>query len=167
MNFAKLYELQRQLDERIITERNLQGDDLLENTVLALQVELGECANEWRGFKHWSNDQEPRKEKMLEEYIDCLHFYLSLARQLGLNGKKFTYPNYNEIHTLAKLFKDSMSIIGKIEDDDCADENICLFFESWQRFCRIGRKLGYTFETLEAAYLTKNAINHERQANGY
>jgi dimeric dUTPase (all-alpha-NTP-PPase superfamily) len=23
-------------------------------------VELGECANEWRGFKKWSHDQEPR-----------------------------------------------------------------------------------------------------------
>ncbi|MGM0807602.1 MAG: dUTP diphosphatase [Bacillota bacterium] len=34
--------------------------DRFEKTILALLVEVGECANEWRGFKYWSKDQEPR-----------------------------------------------------------------------------------------------------------
>jgi dimeric dUTPase (all-alpha-NTP-PPase superfamily) len=66
MNLAKLLEMQRRLDERIIKEKGLEGQDLFPNTVLALQVELSEFANEGRWFKHWSNDQDPRT---IIEYI--------------------------------------------------------------------------------------------------
>ena len=49
-------------------------------------MEIGELANEWRGFKFWSKDQEPRSKEpltargkpyynpLLEEYADVLHF---------------------------------------------------------------------------------------------
>ncbi len=67
MNLTKLFETQDQLDDRIIKEKGLQGQDLLDKKILALQVELGELANEWRGFKFWSEDQEPRD----TGYIDC------------------------------------------------------------------------------------------------
>ncbi|WP_017435122.1 dUTP diphosphatase [Saccharococcus caldoxylosilyticus] len=61
MNLAKLFEMQRQLDEHIDKEHPRQpGEDRLAKKVLALFVELGELANEHRGFKYWSNDQEPR-----------------------------------------------------------------------------------------------------------
>jgi dimeric dUTPase (all-alpha-NTP-PPase superfamily) len=61
LNLAKLFEMQRQLDEHIDKEHPRQpGEDRLAKKVLALFVELGELANEHRGFKYWSNDQEPR-----------------------------------------------------------------------------------------------------------
>lgn len=82
MRTIDLYEMQVELDERIIKEKGLEGQDLISNTVLALQVEIGECGNEWRYFKDWSNDRLPRRAKMLVEFVDCLHFILSLARQL-------------------------------------------------------------------------------------
>ncbi|MGQ8924303.1 dUTP diphosphatase, partial [Bacillus halotolerans] len=100
MNLQKMFEMQKALDERIIKEKGLEGQDLLPNLILALQVELAECANEWRGFKHWSNDREPRiclidkkgqtakeyyKNPLLEEYVDCLHFILSIGNRLGWN----------------------------------------------------------------------------------
>lgn len=58
MNLTKLFETQRKFRERV----NYQGSDRFEKLILALLVELGECANEWRGFKFWSKNQEPRKE---------------------------------------------------------------------------------------------------------
>ena len=60
MNLDKLVNVPQKLDERIIKEKGLEGEDLLPKKILALQVELGELANEWRGFKFWSQDQEPR-----------------------------------------------------------------------------------------------------------
>ena len=61
MNLAKLFELQRRLDEHIEREHPRKpGEDRLAKKILALQVELGELANRWRGFKYWSHDQEPR-----------------------------------------------------------------------------------------------------------
>lgn len=58
MELKELFEMQKKLDEHIIEEKGLEGQDLLPKKILALQVELGELANEWRGFKFWSEDQE-------------------------------------------------------------------------------------------------------------
>jgi dimeric dUTPase (all-alpha-NTP-PPase superfamily) len=72
MDLAKLFEMQRKLDAHIEKEHPRQdGEDRLSKKILALQVELGELANEWRGFKFWSNDQEPRTEIP----IDCPYCY--------------------------------------------------------------------------------------------
>lgn len=39
---------------------NYRGPDRFNKLILALLVELGECANEQRSWKFWSQDQEPR-----------------------------------------------------------------------------------------------------------
>src|SRR5690625_34078 len=118
MNLTKLFKTQAVLDKRIVEEKQLQGQELLDKKILALQVELGELANEWRGFKFWSEDQEPttefyceycdgteelsvydfsgelvdipcficeevssNKNPLLEEYVDSLHFILSIGNE--------------------------------------------------------------------------------------
>jgi dimeric dUTPase (all-alpha-NTP-PPase superfamily) len=58
-----MFETQRVLMDRI----GYDEPDKEEKTTLALLVEIGECANEFRGFKYWSKDQEPR----LIKRIDC------------------------------------------------------------------------------------------------
>jgi dimeric dUTPase (all-alpha-NTP-PPase superfamily) len=63
MNLTKLFETQKILRDRI----NYNEQDRFNKLVLALLVELGECANEWRGFKFWSKDQMPR----IEEDVQC------------------------------------------------------------------------------------------------
>lgn len=61
MNLTKLFETQAALDEHIMQEHpELREQNNLDWKLLALLVELGECANEWRGFKKWSKDREPR-----------------------------------------------------------------------------------------------------------
>src|SRR5690606_21727353 len=96
MNLYKLFKIQAKLDEKIVKEKGLEGQDLLDKKILALQVELGELANCWRGFKYWSNDQEPITKidignsqysivnPLLEEYVDCLHFILSIGNDIGI-----------------------------------------------------------------------------------
>ncbi len=63
MNIAKLFETQKVLRDRI----GYEGPDRLEKLILALLVEVGECANEWRGFKFWSNNQESNR----IAYVNC------------------------------------------------------------------------------------------------
>ena len=71
MNLVKLFEMQRQLDAHIEKEHPRQeGEDRLAKKILALQVEIGELANCWRGFKFWSNDQTPR---VIAERGVCVH----------------------------------------------------------------------------------------------
>lgn len=69
MDLKSLFEIQRLMDDRIIAEHHLEGQNLLPNTILALQVELGELANEWQGFKHWKVNPQPKYG--FEAKIDC------------------------------------------------------------------------------------------------
>ena len=55
MNLTRIFGMQEVLDTRIIKEHGLEGQNLFYNMILALQVEIGELANETRCFKHWSN----------------------------------------------------------------------------------------------------------------
>ncbi|MFL0245509.1 dUTP diphosphatase [Candidatus Clostridium stratigraminis] len=86
----ELLELQKELDDFIIEQRDikLQPKELLTDTLLALQVEVSELANTTRCFKHWSNKGPDDKNVILEEYVDALHFLLSIGNQLNFRSKE-------------------------------------------------------------------------------
>lgn len=205
LTLEQMFEMQKELDAKIVREKGLEGKDLIPNTVLALQVELGELANEWRGFKHWSKDQEPRTRKirilgvddigvergeyynpLLEEYVDCVHFFLSIARQRGwtsdvlrfyvdaLEESKeeglqggvtgaFLEVNYWLVKSHLERGRDE-----KIEQKLGWTKQEAEFRNAWYIFNLIGEiAFGFDFDTVAEAYAKKNAVNHERQANGY
>lgn len=61
MNLKKLFEKQQELEEHINARHPPQdGDDRLDENILAFQTELGELSNEWRVFKYWSFNRNPR-----------------------------------------------------------------------------------------------------------
>ncbi|MFS1186843.1 dUTP diphosphatase [Bacillus amyloliquefaciens] len=180
MNLQKMFEMQKVLDDRIIKEKGLEGQDLLPNLILALQVELAECANEWRGFKHWSNDREPRTKHplevspngafrkggnpLLEEYVDCLHFILSIGNRLDYNDSETIniilskYLNIRGILNPKWLFSSLISTVAFTRQN---------YINLFINFFTLGKRLGFTIEQIEAAYMDKNAVNHKRQQEGY
>ena len=90
MEIKKLYELQKKLDNTILNKFKLPmtSKELLTNTLLALQVEVSELANATRCFKHWSTKSAESKERLLDEYADVLHFFLSIGNQLGFTPEE-------------------------------------------------------------------------------
>lgn len=189
MNLQNLFELQKQLDEHIEQEHPLkEGENRFAKKILALQVELGELANCWRGFKFWSNDQKPRtktpiyqdcktcngvgyhthkneittedcmdcegegqfivgyKNPLLEEYVDCLHFILSVGLELGFEKQT------------AHSFKNGNSILGQFHS--IYSELSSLYYHrqmyNYQRTLNLiiglGELLGFTWEQVEQAY---------------
>lgn len=204
MNLEKLFEIQAKLDKRIVDEHNLHGYSLLDKKILALQVELGELANEWRGFKFWSVDQEPRTKRtcgicdghgvrealdtkwevsqepceycegtgkkgnpLLEEYVDCLHFILSIGLELEVELKEVEPGHFPTIvESFSDLFGDIVRL-NESKNDGIWIEVMEVYAGLFDLFIGLGRQLGFTTEQIEQAYLDKNKINHERQANGY
>jgi dimeric dUTPase (all-alpha-NTP-PPase superfamily) len=223
LDLEKMLSMQKELDERIIKDKGLEGQDLFPNTVLALQVELAEFANEGRWFKHWSNDREPRKfvpnpndvckkcdgqgmlnsnlelkhperkfcnecdgcgvhfyNPLLEEFVDGVHFFLSIAIQKGWEEALWIYEEqldpehfdgdltswYLEmIYFLNKAYMEKYSNDNKIGD---FQKNAYYFRIAWMEFLNIGiNGFGFTLNQIEQAYLDKNAVNHQRQENGY
>lgn len=205
MNLSKLFELQKQLDLQIEQQHPLkQGEDRLAKKILALQVELGELASEWRGFKYWSHNQEPRtkivytcstcngtgdenydsyidaleggythkiinckdcggtgilgyRNPLLEEYIDCLHFILSIGLEIGvcpdeLDAEPIFCADATE--QFIDLFYDVSRLKYEKRNGqlykDYYQYNIVL-----EQFLGLGKLFGFTWEQIEQAYLNK------------
>ncbi|WP_435246675.1 dUTP diphosphatase [Streptomyces sp. NRRL F-5630] len=222
MNLEKMFKMQAELDRRIIREKGLEGQDLLPGLILALQVELAECANEWRGFKFWSNDQQPCTEKeiecslckgtgdmnyeriaedaegsggheyikceecngegttgtknpLLEEYVDCLHFILSIgnltkySKNNDINDLKRNTLEASGVKAFLELFKEItfFNEERKVSKNTIGLTRIMIYERIFWRFNELGIALGFTPEQIEAAYMEKNEVNHKRQQEGY
>src|SRR5690625_809493 len=187
MNLSKLFETQKKLDQRIVEEKGLEGQDLLDKKILSLQVELGELANEWRGFKFWSIRQEPvtndlrvadYKESgeailetynpLLEEYVDCLHFLLSIGLELETTNIVINsdYTGADTTETFIFAFETVIELANSIRDGN-KSYIYQVYEELFNLFVGLGEKyLGFTWEEIEQAYSEKNEINHKRQESG-
>ncbi|WP_026908935.1 dUTP diphosphatase [Paucisalibacillus globulus] len=199
MNLQYLFEIQAGLDAHIEEEHPRQeGEDRLAKKILALQVELGELANEWRGFKFWKVNQQPvtfrqcdrcnglgwyyipvkntnqhlgdkatcdcvenPSNPLLEEYVDCLHFILSIGLELGIREIPFRKISRTD---LVFVFSELFEIASKLRNVHTRRSEY-----QWliSEFVKLGEMLDFTWEQIEQAYLEKNKVNHERQVNGY
>ncbi|SFA55516.1 dUTPase, partial [Parageobacillus thermantarcticus] len=110
------------------------------------------------------------KNPLLEEYVDCLHFILSIGNDINMNE---VYEDYEP----KPLYFGDGDILGQFiaiydwinslyfhRDEDVSGEIYDLFFAY---FLGLGEMLGFTWEQIEEAYMKKNAVNHERQEMGY
>lgn len=175
MNLEKLFETQKVLRERI----NYQGEDRFDKLVLALLVELGECANEWRGFKFWSKNQKPNTSKpvntfygareglttnpLLEEYVDVLHFILEVGLEHEFDEELPLAIEEIKLKTIEEQFTHLMRADWEVYESGHGG----YYHEGLESFISLGEMLGFTWEQVEQAYYDKNKVNHERQANGY
>ena len=194
MNLLKLFEMQAALDTHIEHEHPNVADRL-EKKILALLVELGELAQNWRGFKFWSNDQEPRVHvkndcnscgglgfeeiiefeceeckgygfteyynPLLEEYVDCLHFALSIGLDIDFNiNTDFNIVSYG--NTL-RAFNETFLAVSSFYEGP----NRSMYRFLVKELLNLGTHLGFTQEQIEQAYIKKNEVNHQRQLSGY
>lgn len=180
MNLDKLFQAQKELREHI----NYNGEDRFEKLVLALLVEIGECANEWRGFKFWSKDQSPNeltyddyadawydkkgkmyseyKNHLLEEYVDGLHFVLELGIEKDMPVQHWV-PKKAKRESVNTQF----IFINALIVDFWEREEQLEYWAVLGYYLGLGEMLGFTDEQVEDAYFAKNQINHSRQENGY
>ncbi|MEG0380066.1 MAG: dUTP diphosphatase [Kurthia sp.] len=176
MNLQKLFTAQAELDVYIEDKHpTLPGENRLEKKVLALLVELGECANEFRGFKFWSNDQEPRTtlyqninfkkvktNPLLEEYVDCLHFILSIGNDKGTRVIEYYDDDYEPKTIEERFINVSLYAQGVL-----TAQSVEYHKKLMGAFIDLGNSLGFIEEQIEQAYWTKYEINKQRQRDGY
>lgn len=166
MDLNKLYEKQAELDKHILEKHNIKmsKEELLDNTILALLVEVGELANTTRCFKHWSIKGMMDKEIMLSEYADCLHFYLSIGNQIGeqFDIECVGWYEYQDSNVLTKVFRNAYKHIDKLDRWD--DIEYLIVGDILKRLASL---LNFTDEEVEQAYLKKHEENYKRQREGY
>lgn len=161
MNLSKLFEMQKELDDYIVKTKGLEEKDLMPDLLLALFVEVGECANEYAKFKFWKVNPES-KPGLLEETVDCLHFILSIGLKTGFSEQKIG-GCFVECGYARDCFNDLFIAIA----DFGAEGNASLYWNMTAQFVHLTECLDFTWEQIEQAYTDKWNINKQRQENGY
>lgn len=162
MNYEKLFMMQQALDAHIETKHGLTNEDLFDQKVLALLVELGELANETRCFKFWSLKPSSSRETILEEYVDGVHFILSLgivcgyakeSLPAGVQAGQDLNEQFLTVYDKINVFKKTRSLPD--------------YTSVFQAYLQLGGLLGFSEADVEQAYVSKNEVNYQRQQAGY
>lgn len=170
MRTHELFEIQGGLKAHI----GYNGPDKFEKMMLAMIVEFMEAANDWRGFKYWSVNQE-RKDTLLEEYVDGLHFVLEAGLDLvEMNllselPKEVVTSDLSFDDNVTEQFKKIVSLALRLDSDASIRYSLTdmRYIRLFQHYLALGEMLGFNADQIHAAYLAKNKVNHDRQLNGY
>lgn len=120
---------------------------------------------------------------LLEEYVDGVHFFLSIAIQKewedALFGVELDEGEFEGglsgvyLEMIYFLSKAQMEVYSEREDNGFINavgfpKNQYWFRTAWALFLDIGiNGFGLTLKEIEHAYISKNQTNHMRQDNGY
>jgi dimeric dUTPase (all-alpha-NTP-PPase superfamily) len=162
MNIEKLMRMQEKLDQHIESEHGLVEEDLIDRKILALLVEIGELANETRSFKFWSKKGASAKEVILEEYVDGIHFILSLGLEIGMKD-----VDVDENHAAANDLNEQFLLVFKAITDFREERSVSHYFSLFNHYLTLGGILGFSSRDVFNAYAEKNKVNYERQEKGY
>ena len=160
MEFIQLFEMQRQLDRFIEQTQNIQHD-VFQEKGLALLVELGELANETRCFKFWSTKGPSERPVILEEFVDSIHFMLSLGNMRNLSLQ--AWPESSQKKDLTAAFIEATSAVLTFLKEQTEEAYAAV----WNIYSVIAFNLGFTVVDILDAYVSKNEKNYERQRTGY
>jgi dimeric dUTPase (all-alpha-NTP-PPase superfamily) len=164
MKLQLYYDKQLELEKIYIktlgfTEEEFVTVPMTDKRVFAFKVELAEFSNETGWFKYWKQSHVMNREKVLEEFADCIHFMVAI----GLHRK------YNRF-VPALVWKpwveksDDFLYTAIMENGIGSSGHWMRCFEM---LIAIGIKLGFTLDEIELAYLLKNQKNIERQTQKY
>ncbi|ARD47162.1 dUTP diphosphatase [Sporosarcina sp. P33] len=161
MKLHQLFEMQRALDTYI--QQNHQTNETFAERGLALLVELSELANETRCFKFWSTKGPSAEDVVLEEYVDSIHFLLSLGIEKGYDGLEEWPASPLQEQNLTQLFIQTSHSIHAFLDSLTLDD----YKTIWVHYGALAKTLGFTEDQIIQAYIDKNEENYARQKSGY
>lgn len=163
MQLDKLFQMQKALDSHIEKKHGLEEEDLFNRKILALLVEIGELANETRCFKFWSVKPSSVKEVILEEFVDGVHFILSLGIECGFDAQGIELTGHESSLNVTDQFLriyERTSIFQK-------EKNLNRYIKLLEAYLQLAELLGFSQREIEQAYFQKNEVNYQRQQNNY
>ncbi|MEK3890441.1 dUTP diphosphatase [Bacillus sp. FSL K6-3431] len=163
MTLQEWFAIQDKLDRYIEDEHGLQKENLVEKKILALLVEIGELANETRCFKFWSKKDASEQAVILEEFVDGVHFILSLGNELGFSDRDISIVSSEANEELVQCFLKIYHLVDKLRQTRAGED-----FEGLLRqYFILGQSLGFSIDDVQTAYKKKNEVNYKRQQEGY
>lgn len=161
LDWSSLFKMQNKLDRYIETNHNLANKDLFSEKCLALLVELGELANETRCFKFWSKKPSSARTTILEEYVDGVHFIMSLGIDQGFKFE--SQPLLKSGDPLTEIFLNVFEACILLKQQPSQQNYEHLFLN----YLQLGIEMDITEMEIKEAYKSKNKVNYNRQDEGY
>src|SRR5690606_23656156 len=96
---------------------------------------------------------------LLEEYVDIVHFTLSIANDLGYHEHKYVNPGHFDLNDLTLGLTQLVTVLPYAKNNKLP--------LSFDYVIKLGYQLGFDEKTVIDAYFEKNKVNHERQVNNY
>ncbi|MEK4924133.1 dUTP diphosphatase [Cytobacillus sp. FSL R5-0569] len=161
LDLIAMYEGQKAFRNRI----DYKGYDRFGELILALQVELGECANELpEVFKFWAHKENNIQDALIE-YADGLHFILDIGHEIFFEDFDMIYllSGADKKRPIATQFRYIFALVAKLDKT----KSRITFIELLSEYIGLGEMIGFSFEQIEEAFYVKDVINHERQSEGY
>ncbi len=160
MDFKKILEMQKALDKNIQKIHNIKAEEVTMHKVVALIVEIAEFANEIQTFKYWKKQKNINDKLVLEEFVDGIHFFLSLS--ITLKASTNIEPiivSEDKVEQLAQVFVETSKL-----KEDLNKEQVEKAFGVYMGMAQM---IGLTDKDIEDFYIEKNKVNFERLATGY
>ncbi|TCG10464.1 dUTP diphosphatase [Mycoplasma todarodis] len=160
MDFTRILNMQSELDRNIEEAHGVENEDLTNRKLVALIVEIGEFANEIRPFKYWKKTMDINEDHIKEEFVDGIHFFLSLTLKAG--GSPVVDPiivSEDQNIQLSTLFEETSKLNSKFTKEQLA--------KAFGIYMGMGKLAGLEETEIEKFYIEKNRVNYERVLNGY
>lgn len=159
MNFKKIIEHQKILDEKIKQTHSINSD-ITKNILIALYTEVGEFANEVQSFKYWKKSKKINQNDLLEEYADGIHFLMSFAIKVECDIEIESNQISNDINEQFLAVFNSISKLTKKVNKKNVQKTIALYLG-------LAKLLNISDDLIHEAYVNKNKKNFERIKNNY
>ena len=156
-----LFEKQSELDAFILGNHHLTRKETNKKRLIAVTVEFGEFLNEIRAFKFWSKKPSSPKDVILEEYVDALHFFLSIG--LGIPDHptiyKITKEKHDRIYSSLKMYSLISELNKKLDTKT--------YTKAFSYFLSLSLEYNFSLKEIKNAYMSKLQVNYNRQNNNY
>lgn len=173
IDLTDLFKMQKVLEDDIKAKHkeNYSRYDMMFNKAYALKNEVNEAWNVTNAFKMWSTKFEQPKASFLEEMVDILHFWLSVAMDFKTDKTlRIVHITDSKIKGFNKAFyhmdKNVNYLIGKVEFKDGAGA-VKPLIGIMDLFYKIIEFAGFTWDQVVQMYKEKNQENFSRLASGY
>lgn len=172
-----LQNTQNELDKLIYQQAEVKWDWVsrinAKRQKLNILVEIGELANELKTSKIWRNKKDADWDKVKEELIDCLCFFLGLCTMFNIDlaGYKFNNPKRNlEVNELLLKFFSQTNYLYipekekeyKLREFRLSTKKIQTYYDWLQIFNEIVNIFKIDEQELLKIYLNKNKLNQQR-----
>lgn len=162
MNFKNIMRMQKALDASIERNHGVDRTKIVYKKVAALLVELGEFANEYAPFKYWKKSKVVDHANVVEEFVDGIHFFISLSYTAGCADDLTIEPKVIS-EDMTKQLLATYEAIAKLGTNFNKDDLVHAF----ELYMGNAELLELSDEEIQEFYDEKNRVNYERIATNY